>query len=66
MEKKGLTTGAAARLAGVSQATVRNYVRRGIVTPEVASDGTLLLSQEDARAVRAQYKSSRPGPKAKT
>ena len=66
MEKKALTTGAVARWAGVSQATVRNYVRRGIVTPEKISDGTLVFGEEDARAVRAQYKSARPGPKAKT
>ena len=61
---RNLTGPAAARLAGVHRNTVRNYVRRGLISPPTLSDGTQVFSQEDVRVMRDLAAASRRPRKA--
>jgi hypothetical protein len=49
------TTTALARDAGVTQATVRNYVRLGLLDYIKASNGVVLLAKGQAPKVREIY-----------
>jgi hypothetical protein len=60
------TTKLAARACGVQPATIRDWVRRGILTPCGGTPKRPLYRVEDVKAARAAAKPCRPGQRAAT
>ncbi|MFH9728321.1 hypothetical protein ACH4M4_35985 [Streptomyces sp. NPDC017254] len=59
-----LTTSLAALAAGVQPATIRDWVRRGILTRCGGSPGRPVFRVEDVQAARAAAKPTRAGQRA--
>lgn len=61
-----LTTKLAARACGVAPATIRDWVRRGILTPCGGTPKRPIYRIEDVQAARDAAKPCRPGQRAAT
>lgn len=64
MQHKLLTSTALARLASCHQNTIKNYSKRGVLSPIILSDGTRAYDADDIDRVRAAMDRSKRKPSA--